>query len=97
MWSDTDERYRAARIIFKDTELSNWAWDPVSKSYYWHRFFSHQPDLNYDNIDVDGFRIDAVPYLVEREGTSCENLPETHDVIKFLRRREISAFVSVLP
>jgi maltose alpha-D-glucosyltransferase / alpha-amylase len=103
VWSDTDDRYRNARIIFVDTEMSNWAWDPISKSYYWHRFFSHQPDLNYDNpevreeiwrvmkywleMGVDGFRLDAVPYLVEREGTSCENLPETHEVIKFLRRR----------
>jgi maltose alpha-D-glucosyltransferase/alpha-amylase len=103
VWSDTDERYRGARIIFLDTETSNWAWDPVSKAYYWHRFFSHQPDLNYDNpavreemwkvmrfwLDqgVDGFRVDAVPYLIEREGTSCENLGETHDVLKFLRRR----------
>ncbi|MCL5670633.1 MAG: maltose alpha-D-glucosyltransferase [Acidobacteria bacterium] len=103
VWSDTDGRYRNARIIFIDTEMSNWAWDPISKSYYWHRFFSHQPDLNYDNpevreeiwnimkfwlgMGVDGFRLDAVPYLVEREGTSCENLPETHEVIKWLRRR----------
>jgi maltose alpha-D-glucosyltransferase/alpha-amylase len=103
VWSDSVERYKQARIIFTDTELSNWAWDPVSKSYYWHRFFSHQPDLNYDNpavrdavwevmkfwldMGVDGLRLDAVPYLVEREGTSCENLPETHDVLKFLRRR----------
>ncbi|HVB29557.1 MAG TPA: maltose alpha-D-glucosyltransferase [Terriglobia bacterium] len=103
VWSDTDDRYRDARIIFVDTEMSNWAWDPVSKSYYWHRFFSHQPDLNYDNpevreemwkvmkfwleMGVDGFRLDAVPYLVEREGTSCENLPETHEVLKSLRRR----------
>ncbi len=103
VWSDTDDRYRNARIIFVDTEMSNWAWDPVSKSYYWHRFFSHQPDLNYDNpevreeiwnvmkfwlqMGVDGFRLDAVPYLVEREGTSCENLPETHEVLKWLRRR----------
>jgi maltose alpha-D-glucosyltransferase / alpha-amylase len=102
VWSDTDERYRDARIIFVDTELSNWAWDPVSKSYYWHRFFSHQPDLNWDNpvvfdemwkvmkfwldIGVDGFRLDAVPYLIEREGTNCENLPETHDVIRRLRK-----------
>jgi maltose alpha-D-glucosyltransferase / alpha-amylase len=102
VWSDTPERYRKARIIFTDTELSNWAWDPISKSYYWHRFFSHQPDLNYDNpavreeianvmqfwlgMGVDGLRLDAVPYLVEREGTSCENLPETHEVLKFLRR-----------
>jgi len=103
VWSDTDTRYRGARIIFLDTEMSNWAWDPISKAYYWHRFFSHQPDLNYDNpavrqemwkvmkfwldLGVDGFRLDAVPYLVEREGTSCENLPETHAVIKELRRR----------
>ena len=101
VWSDTDDRYRGVRIIFIDTERSNWAWDPVSKAYYWHRFFSHQPDLNYDNpavreeiwkvmkfwldLGVDGFRVDAVPYLVEREGTSCENLPETHDVLKELR------------
>jgi maltose alpha-D-glucosyltransferase/alpha-amylase len=103
VWSDTDDRYRGVRIIFLDTELSNWAWDPVSKAYYWHRFFSHQPDLNYDNpavreeiwnvmkfwldLGVDGFRVDAVPYLVEREGTSCENLPETHAVLKDLRAR----------
>jgi maltose alpha-D-glucosyltransferase / alpha-amylase len=103
VWSETDDRYRNARIIFLDTELSNWAWDPVSKSYYWHRFFSHQPDLNFDNpavrdaiwdvmkfwleIGVDGFRLDAVPYLVEREGTSCENLPETHGILRDLRRR----------
>ena len=98
VWSDTDDRYRGVRIIFLDTELSNWAWDPVSKAYYWHRFFSHQPDLNYDNpavreemwkvmrfwleLGVDGFRVDAVPYLVEREGTSCENLPETHACVQ---------------
>ncbi len=103
VWSDTPDPYRQARIIFLDTEMSNWAWDPISKSYYWHRFFSHQPDLNFDNpavreemwnvmrfwLDrgVDGFRIDAVPYLVEREGTSCENLPETHQVLKDLRAR----------
>jgi maltose alpha-D-glucosyltransferase/alpha-amylase len=103
VWSDTDDRYRGVRIIFVDTELSNWAWDPVSKAYYWHRFFSHQPDLNYDNpevrdeiwtvmkfwldLGVDGFRVDAVPYLIEREGTSCENLPETHAVLKELRQR----------
>ena len=103
VWSDTDERYRGVRIIFVDTEQSNWAWDPISKAYYWHRFFSHQPDLNYDNPDVreeiwnvmkfwldlgvDGFRADAVPYLVEREGTSCENLPETHAVLRELRAR----------
>jgi maltose alpha-D-glucosyltransferase/alpha-amylase len=108
VWSDTPERYKQARIIFTDTELSNWAWDPVSKSYYWHRFFSHQPDLNFDNpvvleeiwnvmkfwfeMGVDGMRLDAVPYLVEREGSSCENLPETHDVLKFLRRRMNETF-----
>jgi len=103
VWSDTDDRYRGVRIIFLDTEMSNWAWDPVSKAYYWHRFFSHQPDLNYDNPEVleevwkvmkfwldfgvDGFRVDAVPYLIEREGTSCENLPETHAILKTLRAR----------
>jgi maltose alpha-D-glucosyltransferase / alpha-amylase len=103
VWSDTDTRYKGTRIIFLDTEMSNWAWDPISKSYYWHRFFSHQPDLNYDNpvvreemwsvmkfwldLGVDGFRLDAVPYLVEREGTSCENLPETHAIIRDLRKR----------
>ena len=103
VWSDTDERYRGVRIIFIDTELSNWAWDPISKAYYWHRFFSHQPDLNFDNpavreeiwkvmkfwldLGVDGFRVDAVPYLIEREGTSCENLAETQAVLKELRAR----------
>jgi maltose alpha-D-glucosyltransferase/alpha-amylase len=103
VWSDSDTGYSQTRIIFLDTELSNWAWDPISKSYYWHRFFSHQPDLNYDNpavreemwnvmkfwleMGVDAFRLDAVPYLVEREGTNCENLPETHGIIKELRRK----------
>ncbi|HLZ43718.1 MAG TPA: maltose alpha-D-glucosyltransferase [Candidatus Sulfotelmatobacter sp.] len=103
VWSETDTAYRGTRIIFLDTELSNWAWDPVSKSYYWHRFFNHQPDLNYDNpavreemwevmkfwleIGVDGFRLDAVPYLIEREGTNCENLPETHEIIREFRRK----------
>jgi maltose alpha-D-glucosyltransferase/alpha-amylase len=103
VWSDTDDRYRNVRIIFLDTERSNWTWDPISKSYYWHRFFSHQPDLNFDNpavreeiwnvmkfwldMGVDGFRVDAVPYLIEREGTACENLPETHEIIRSLRRR----------
>jgi maltose alpha-D-glucosyltransferase/alpha-amylase len=102
VWSATDQRYRDARIIFVDTETSNWAWDPVRQAYYWHRFFSHQPDLNYDNPRVrdemlnvmrfwldrglDGFRCDAVPYLVEREGTRCENLPETHAILKEFRR-----------
>src|SRR5579884_3834611 len=103
VWSDTDQKYGQARIIFTDTEKSNWTWDPVSKQYYWHRFFSHQPDLNYDNpavleemwdvmrfwlqMGVDGFRLDAVPYLIEREGTNCENLPETHSIIKEFRAR----------
>ncbi|HTC65583.1 MAG TPA: maltose alpha-D-glucosyltransferase [Candidatus Acidoferrum sp.] len=103
VWSDTDTKYQGVRIIFIDTELSNWTWDLVSKSYYWHRFFHHQPDLNFDNpevfeamweimkfwldMGVDGFRLDAVPYLVEREGTSCENLPETHAIIKEVRKR----------
>jgi maltose alpha-D-glucosyltransferase/alpha-amylase len=103
VWSDTDTRYQGTRIIFLDTEKSNWSWDPISKAFYWHRFFSHQPDLNYDNpavreqmwevmkfwldMGVDGFRLDAVPYLVEREGTSCENLPETHEVLKEFRRK----------
>jgi maltose alpha-D-glucosyltransferase / alpha-amylase len=103
VWSETPDRYKDARIIFTDTEQSNWAWDMSSKSYYWHRFFGHQPDLNYDNpavreemwnvmkfwleMGVDGLRLDAVPYLVERDNTSCENLPETHDVLKFLRHR----------
>jgi maltose alpha-D-glucosyltransferase / alpha-amylase len=101
VWSDTDQRYAGTRIIFSDTERSNWAWDPVAGAYYWHRFFSHQPDLNYDNprvllamvevmrrwLDrgVDGFRLDAIPYLCEREGTNNENLPETHSVIKRIR------------
>ncbi len=108
VWSDTDDRYRGVRIIFLDTEMSNWAWDPVSKSYYWHRFFSHQPDLNYDNpavfeemwdvmkfwleMGVDAFRLDAVPYLIERDGTNCENLPETHAVIRELRKRLDQSF-----
>jgi maltose alpha-D-glucosyltransferase/alpha-amylase len=102
VWSDTAERYKDARIIFKDFETSNWTWDPVAKAYYWHRFYSHQPDLNYDNpavqeamlavidfwfdLGVDGFRLDAVPYLYEREGTNCENLPETHEFLKHLRQ-----------
>jgi maltose alpha-D-glucosyltransferase/alpha-amylase len=102
VWSDTDDKYRGARVIFVDSERSNWTWDPVAGAYYWHRFFHHQPDLNYDNpivlreilrvidfwleLGVDGFRLDAVPYLVEREGTSCENLPDTHAVLKAIRR-----------
>ncbi|MBM4259049.1 MAG: maltose alpha-D-glucosyltransferase [Deltaproteobacteria bacterium] len=102
VWSDTPEKYQDARIIFKDFEPSNWAWDPVAKSYYWHRFYAHQPDLNYDNprvrkeilkavdfwftLGVDGLRLDAVPYLYEREGTNCENLAETHAFLRELRR-----------
>jgi maltose alpha-D-glucosyltransferase/alpha-amylase len=101
VWSDTDERYADARIIFVDTEASNWTYDPVRGQYYWHRFFSHQPDLNYENpkvqdamlevlrfwldLGIDGFRLDAVPYLYEREGTNCENLKETHEYLKRLR------------
>ena len=101
VWSDTDQKYKDARIIFTDTEKSNWTWDPVANAYYWHRFFSHQPDLNYDNpqvveevlkvmrywldMGVDGLRTDAIPYLVERDGTNCENLPETHLIIKRIR------------
>jgi maltose alpha-D-glucosyltransferase/alpha-amylase len=101
VWSDTDQKYSGTRIIFTDTETSNWTWDPVAKAYYWHRFFSHQPDLNFDNprvldavlevmrfwldMGVDGFRLDAIPYLVERDGTNNENLPETHAVIRRLR------------
>jgi maltose alpha-D-glucosyltransferase / alpha-amylase len=102
VWSDTTERYQGARIIFKDTEHSNWSWDPVAQQHYWHRFYSHQPDLNYDNpavhreildamaywLDrgIDGFRVDAVPYLIERDGTNCENLPETHAFCREMRR-----------
>lgn len=103
VWSDTDKKFPKARIIFEDSEPSNWTWDPVAKAYYWHRFFHHQPDLNFDNphvlravltifrywlqMGVDGMRLDAVPYLVEREDTDCENLPETHAVLKELRRQ----------
>jgi maltose alpha-D-glucosyltransferase/alpha-amylase len=102
VWSDSAEKYREARIIFRDFEPSNWTWDPVAHAYYWHRFYSHQPDLNFDNpqvhkelarvldfwldLGVDGLRLDAVPYLYEREGTSCENLPDTHTYLKTLRR-----------
>jgi len=102
VWSDDPQRYAGTRIIFTDTETSNWAWDPVANSYYWHRFFSHQPDLNFENprvlravlrtmrfwldIGVDGFRLDAIPYLREREGTINENLPETHDVVREIRK-----------
>ncbi len=103
VWSDSPERYGEARIIFKDYESSNWSWDPLAGAYYWHRFYSHQPDLNYDNpqvrremlrvldfwfdLGVDGMRLDAIPYLYEREGTNCENLLETHAFLKSLRTR----------
>ncbi len=102
VWSDSPEKYADTRIIFRDTEISNWALDPVAKTYYWHRFFSHQPDLNFDNPHVvravihimeywlnqgvDGLRLDAIPYLIERDGTNNENLRETHDVIKRIRK-----------
>src|SRR5215218_9460300 len=101
VWSDTDQKYPETRIIFIDTERSNWTWDPVAQSYFWHRFYHHQPDLNFDNpavmeevlnvmrywldLGVDGLRLDAIPYLIEREGTNCENLPETHAVLKRIR------------
>ncbi|OJW00829.1 MAG: maltose alpha-D-glucosyltransferase [Chloroflexi bacterium 54-19] len=101
VWSDTPHRYEEARIIFTDTEKSNWSWDPVAKQYYWHRFFSHQPDLNFEHppvrkallevidywlsMGVDGFRVDAVPYLFEEEGTNSENLPQTHTFLKEMR------------
>ena len=101
VWSDSAEKYKDTRIIFTDSETSNWAWDPVAKQYFWHRFYHHQPDLNFDNpatkkailrvmdfwlkMGVDGLRVDAVPYLYEREGTNCENLPETHVFLKELR------------
>ncbi len=102
VWSDTTEKYQDARVIFIDTEQSNWTFDTQAQQFYWHRFFSHQPDLNFDNpkvreeiinivdywmaMGIDGFRVDAVPYLYEREGTSCENLPETHQFLKELRK-----------
>ena len=101
VWSDTDEKYDGTRIIFLDTEHSNWTWDPVANAYFWHRFYSHQPDLNFDNpavleevfkvmrfwldLGVDGLRLDAVPYLIEREGTNNENLAETHEILKKIR------------
>lgn len=107
VWSDTDKKYPETRIIFSDTEKSNWTWDQEAGAFFWHRFFSHQPDLNYDNtrvlwaivqvmrrwldMGVDGFRLDAIPYLCEREGTNNENLPETHEIIKKLRR-EIDSY-----
>ncbi len=101
VWSDTDDKYAGTRVIFVDTEKSNWTWDETAKAYYWHRFYSHQPDLNFDNplvlkevlsvmrfwldMGIDGLRLDAVPYLVEREGTNNENLPETHAILKQIR------------
>jgi maltose alpha-D-glucosyltransferase/alpha-amylase len=110
VWSDSPDKYKEARIIFKDTETSNWTWDSVAKAYYWHRFFSHQPDLNYANprvqrtmfgvvdfwlgMGVDGLRLDAVPYLYEREGTTCENLPETHAYLRELRRHVDSKYAN---
>ena len=108
VWSDTDQKYKEARIIFTDSEKSNWTWDPAAQQYFWHRFFSHQPDLNYDHpkvvdemlnvvrfwldLGVDALRVDAIPYLVEREGTHCENLPETHLLIRKLRQEIDAAF-----
>lgn len=112
VWSDTQDKFNDVRIIFQDYETSNWTWDPVAKQYYWHRFFHHQPDLNYDNplvqeevfkildfwtkMGVDGFRLDAVPYLFEREGTNCENLPETHEFLKKLRKHVDDNFPGTL-
>ena len=110
VWSDNADKYREARIIFQDFENSNWTWDPLAKSYYWHRFYSHQPDLNFENpavgkallevmkywleMGVDGLRLDAVPYLYEEEGTDCENLPRTHKFLKQLRQQVDNAFAS---
>jgi maltose alpha-D-glucosyltransferase/alpha-amylase len=108
VWSDTDQKYAGTRVIFIDVERSNWTWDPVAGAYYWHRFYSHQPDLNFDNphvlkevlsvmrfwlrLGVDGLRLDAVPYLVEREGTNNENLPQTHEILKRLRAEVDATF-----
>src|SRR6266540_1803476 len=112
VWSDSPERFKDARIIFKDFEIANWSWDPVARAYYWHRFYSHQPDLNYNSSDVqktilkvvdfwlglgvDGLRLDAVPYLFEKEGTNCENLSETHVFLKKLRKYVDSKFKNKL-
>ena len=112
VWSDTDKRYEDARIIFVDTEKSNWTWDEDAGAFFWHRFFDHQPDLNYDNPEVrdqmigvikfwldlglDGFRLDAVPYLFEREGTNCENLPETHDFLRRVRKEVEEGYEDVV-
>lgn len=108
VWSDSDQKYAGTRVIFLDTQRSNWTWDPVANAYYWHRFYAHQPDLNFDNplvleavlgvmrfwldLGVDGLRLDAVPYLVEREGTNNENLPETHDVLRRIRAEIDAAY-----
>ncbi|MDQ6743444.1 MAG: alpha-amylase family glycosyl hydrolase, partial [Candidatus Dormibacteraeota bacterium] len=110
VWSDNDQRYSEARIIFKDFETSNWTWDPVAQAYYWHRFYSHQPDLNFDNprvrdaiikvvdhwlgMGIDGLRLDAIPYLYERDGTNCENLPESHAFLKQLRAHVDSQYAN---
>jgi maltose alpha-D-glucosyltransferase/alpha-amylase len=110
VWSDDPNKYADTRIIFTDTEKSNWTWDPEAQQFYWHRFFAHQPDLNFDNpevleaitnimrfwlrLGVDGLRLDAIPYLIEREGTNCENLPETHDVLRRLRAALDSEFAN---
>ncbi|MCL2660460.1 MAG: maltose alpha-D-glucosyltransferase [Acidobacteriaceae bacterium] len=110
VWSNTDQLYKGAPIIFSDTEKSNWTWDETAGAYYWHRFFSHQPDLNFDHppvleevlkamrfwldLGVDGFRLDAIPYLVERDGTSCDNLPETHAIIKRIRAAVDEAYTN---
>ena len=112
VWSESDQKYSDARIIFSDTERSNWTWDEQAKAFYWHRFFSHQPDLNYDNpevqramlnivsfwleLGVDGFRVDAAPYLFEREETKCQNLPETHEFLKTMRRYVESRYPEAL-
>ncbi|MCA1564345.1 MAG: maltose alpha-D-glucosyltransferase [Acidobacteria bacterium] len=112
VWSDDPHKYREARIIFTDTEHANWTWDEEAQAFYWHRFFSHQPDLNYDNpevrramldvvsfwleLGIDGFRVDAVPYLIEREETNCENLPETHEALKQLRAHVEANYPNVL-
>ncbi|KAA1183675.1 maltose alpha-D-glucosyltransferase [Rhizobium tropici] len=112
VWSDTDDKFAETRIIFVDSERSNWSWDPVAGAYFWHRFYSHQPDLNYHNPEVieallsimrfwldfgvDGFRLDAVPYLVERENTNNENLPETHELLKRIRRTLDASYPGVI-
>ena len=112
VWSDDPEKFKGVRIIFPDYEVSNWTWDPVADQYYWHRFFHHQPDLNYHNplvqkemlsimdywlaMGVDGFRLDAIPYLFEEEGTTCDNLPHTHEFLKKLRKNVDDKYDNVL-